>query len=163
MLHALFGRRWSVHLFLTGAVGSKSFILKFTPLTAFPCHYSSHQALLRRDDSSGLFHPAPAAWRQHGWHLSWASLSPGHQPGANHSAQHQHNLHHRWVWQIVSLSCKFVVWQLLRVTVGSQSESQVPGGRVGGGCMGGWSSACWQDFLADALWSLCCPEQMEDN
>lgn len=72
------------------------------PLTTFMCCRSSYKALLRGDDAAGLFHPTPAAGRQHGWHLPGASLSAGHWPGANHSTQHQHNLHHRWVWQAVT-------------------------------------------------------------
>lgn len=87
---------------LAGGVGSRVFPTVFTLLTTFLCHYSSHQALLRRDDSAGLFHPTPAAGRQHGWHLPGAPMSAGHQPGANHSAQHQHNLHHWWVWHPIA-------------------------------------------------------------
>lgn len=85
-----------------GGVGSRVFMTDCSPLTTCLCRYSSHQALLRGDDTAGLLHPAPAARCQHGWHLPGASLSAGHWPGANHSTQHQHNLHHRWVWQPVA-------------------------------------------------------------
>jgi len=81
------------------------------------CCSSSQQALLRGDGTAGLFHPTPAAGCRHGWHFSGASLPAEHWARANHSAQHQHNLHHRWVWQpqTVSLGFKFVFWQLLYV------------------------------------------------
>lgn len=56
-----------------GVIGQAS-----APLTTFLCPSSSHQALLRGDDTSGLFHPASAAGRQHGRHLPGAPLSAGH-------------------------------------------------------------------------------------
>lgn len=75
-------------------------------------HYSSYQALLGGDDTAGLLYPAPAVGCKHGRHLPGASLSAGHWPGANHSTQHQHNLHHWWVLQTLILSLKFVFRQL---------------------------------------------------
>lgn len=68
------------------------------PLTTFFSPLPrSYQALLRGDDTARLLHPAPATGRQHGRHLPGAPLSAGHRPGANHSTQHWHHLHHRWV------------------------------------------------------------------
>lgn len=104
----------------------------------FVCHHSLHQALLGCDDNAWLFHSAPTARCQHGWHLPGASLSSGHRPGTNHGAQHQHNLHHRWVWQLVADSesqfqvC-FIATVVYCVIAGSPSDSRALGGlqRVG--------------------------------
>lgn len=122
----------------------------FTPLTIFLCRYSSHQALLWGDDTAGLFHPAPAAGRQHGWHFPGASLFTGHRPGANHSAQHQHNLHHWWVWQPATVSVSSLFSG--KCCLSSLAVCQTASSWV----LGSLQCAGRVSFLAVALWSSLC-------
>lgn len=133
----------------------------FTPLTTFLCRYSSHQALLRGDDTAGLFHPAPAAGCQHGWHLLGASLSAGHRPGANHSAQHQHNLHHRWVWQPVADSeSQFQVCFLATLVCHHWQSVRQPECWVAFSVLSGFDSWLWH---CGALSALLLPRKKREN
>lgn len=134
----------NVFFSLSLVFGSRVFMSDFISLTTFMCRCSSYQALLRGDGAAGLFHPTPAARRQHGWHLPGASLSAGHWPGANHSTQHQHNLHHRWVWQLVTDSESHLQVCFL-ATVSCHVREPAPGW---------WVAALLAGVLAVALFRL---------